>query len=142
MLGRLAENRERRAEGPRAGGRRLSVGEVGSVAAGETDEGAEDVVEAVAEGGIDVWEVAESGSDLEAGEDLAEGTECVVVARGAVLAAAVGALGDVERGTGESAAALASEVWVVVCEVCEERSEVADEVEEHGVDTEHGSLPG
>jgi hypothetical protein len=37
------------------------------VAAGEADEGAEDVVEAAPRDGVDIGEIAEGGGDLEAG---------------------------------------------------------------------------
>jgi hypothetical protein len=55
------------------------------VAADEADQSAEDVIEAVAESRVDVRDVAESFGDLEAGEDLAEGTERSVIASGLFL---------------------------------------------------------
>ena len=108
--------------------------------ANETHEGAENVIEPAVEFRVDLRQVTEGNGNLKAGEHLTKRAEGVVVASCAILSSTIAALGYVQRRTGQRLSTLPSEIRVTAFELFDKRSDGANKIQKHGIDTKHGCL--
>src|SRR5262245_10874126 len=92
-----------------------------SLAANETDQGSDDLIEAHSQRWVDLWQVTHGSRDFETGERFAHRTGGVVVAGRAISPARIASLGHVERPACQCSLALLGEIRVTSLELSYER---------------------